>query len=81
MTGTITEYSSGNRAERYLVGFGAGSAKLVAHVTFSDAQIGQLRFQRDITGKISKGNYGGSSGKIADQLAQEIVRVIKEHSF
>jgi hypothetical protein len=81
LTGTIVAYDSGNRAERYLVGFGAGAARLVAHIRFTNSATGRTVFERDVTGKIRGGMYGGSSSGVADQLAKEIARVVKSESF
>jgi hypothetical protein len=81
MTGTIVTFNSGNRAERYLVGFGAGAAKLVAHIRFTNIATGHTVFERVVTGKIRGGMYGGSSSGVADQLAKEIARVVKGESF
>ena len=37
LVGTITEYKEGNRTARYLVGFGAGKAKIKAHIKILDS--------------------------------------------
>lgn len=42
VTPTITRFVGGNRAERYLIGFGAGATKLTIHFVFSDAETGKL---------------------------------------
>jgi hypothetical protein len=81
ITGTIVASNSGNRAERYVVGFGAGAAKVVAHIRFTNIATGHTVFERVVTGKIRGGMYGGSSSGVADQLSKEIARVVKGESF
>jgi hypothetical protein len=41
VTGVVTKYNKGNRAARYLIGFGAGRTKLVAQVKVVDTRIGR----------------------------------------
>ena len=81
MRGFLTDFTSGSRAKRYLVGFGAGAAEVVAHVKFVDAVTSEAIFERDITAKMSGGAFGGSTKGIADQLVKEIVKVVKRESF
>src|SRR5262250_2033627 len=40
LSGTVTDFEPGSQAERYLVGFGAGAAKLRMHCVFQDAATG-----------------------------------------
>lgn len=81
LTGTLIEYNPGNRAKRLLVGMGAGAGEAVAHVTLKEKETGKSIFERDVTAKMIKGTYGGSTGNLADLLAKEIARVIKRESF
>jgi hypothetical protein len=81
MKGSLIDFTSGNRAERYLIGLGAGAAEAVAHLKFVDAATGEAVFERDVTAKMTRGTFGGSSNGVADQLVKEIVKVVKNETF
>lgn len=78
VTGTITKYSKGNQAARYLVGFGAGSTVIHAHIKCYDAATKDLLFERDVDGKVIMGMMGGKSEGANNGLAKEIDKDIKE---
>ncbi len=81
VTGTITEYKPGNRATRYLVGFGAGSTKIAAQVQFTDGESGSVVLDRKVDGKVLMGVMGGNSAGATNGLAKEVVKVVKDRFF
>jgi uncharacterized protein DUF4410 len=81
MTGTLVEFNPGSRAKRYFGGYGAGAAEAVAHIKLTDETTGEVVFERDITGKMSSGAFGGSASGVAGQLAREISKVLKKQSL
>ena len=81
ITGTVTKYKKGNQATRYLVGFGAGSTVVDAHIKCYDAASKELLFERDVDGKVVMGLMGGKSEGANNGLAKEISKDIKQKFF
>lgn len=75
ITGSVTQYIEGNRTARYLIGFGAGRAKLKAHIQVTDST-GKLIFEKDVDGNVVMGAFGGNSNDITRGLAKEIAKDI-----
>ena len=72
LEGEVIEYKAGNQAARYLVGFGAGKTKVVAHVKFIDTATNQVVFEDNVDGKVVMGLLGGSSPGATRGLAKEV---------
>lgn len=81
ITGTVTKYKKGSQATRYLVGFGAGSTVIDAHIKCYDAASKELLFERDVDGKVVMGLMGGKSEGANNGLAKEISKDIKQKFF
>lgn len=81
LTGVITEFQNGNRAVRYLVGFGAGKTKIVARVKLVDGATGALLLEDDVDGKVIMGPAGGESDGAATGLAKEVAKVVNRRLF
>lgn len=81
ITGTITKYKKGNQAERYLVGFGAGSTVIGAHIKCYDAATKEPLFEQDVDGKVVIGVMGGKSEGANNGLAKEIAKDVKKAFF
>lgn len=81
ITGTVTKYSKGNQAARYLVGFGAGSTIIDAHIKCIDAASKDLLFEKDVDGKVVMGIMGGKSEGANNGLAKEIAKNVKQKFF
>ena len=81
LTGVITKYKPGSRAKRYLVGFGAGSTKVVAHISLIDVTSGATLFEKDVDGKVWIGVFGGDSSGATRGLAKEVAKVTKKALF
>ncbi len=81
VSGTITKYSKGSRAARYLVGFGAGRTKLVAGVKVIDAESGELLFEQDVDGHVYGGLFGGETDQAKGNMASEIVKTMTKKGY
>jgi curli biogenesis system outer membrane secretion channel CsgG len=80
LSGTVTEYNEGNRTARYLIGLGAGRAKIKAHIKILDSS-GILLFEKDVDGNVLMGAFGGDSGGITRGLAKEVAKVTLKKFF
>lgn len=81
LVGTVTKYQAGSQAKRYLVGFGAGKTKVVAHVKFVDKSSGIILFEKDVDGKVVFGIFGGKSKTSLRDVGKEIAEVAKKQFF
>lgn len=81
LVGTVTEFQKGSRAKRYLIGFGAGKTKVVAHVRWIDRQTNEVVFEDDVDGKVIMGFTGGESIGATRGLAKEVAKVTKKTFF
>jgi hypothetical protein len=81
ITGQVTKYSKGNRAARYLVGFGAGRTKLVADVKVADAETGQVLFEQNVDGHVYGGFFGGNTDQAKGELASEIIKTMTKKGY
>lgn len=74
----ILSFKEGNRALRYFVGFGAGSAKTLIETKYydkSDNLLGKLKTKSSL----SMGIFGGDSNEILNLVAEKIVNFAKEN--
>ncbi|HRH40085.1 MAG TPA: DUF4410 domain-containing protein [Pyrinomonadaceae bacterium] len=78
LTGTITKYEPGNRAARYLIGFGAGKTKVAALITITDKATGKVVLEKTVDGKVIIGLFGGDSNGATRGLAKEVAIVTKK---
>lgn len=76
LSGTVTEFEPGSQAERYLVGFGAGAAKLKMHFAFQDAATGKEILSTDHQHKYWIGAFGGSKNAATTRTAEGMVKSI-----
>jgi len=81
LVGTVIEYKKGSRAARYLVGFGAGSTVIKAHIKIMDRATGEVLFEDDVDGKVVMGAIGGESVGATRGLAKEIAGKTKKEFF
>ncbi len=77
LAGTITEFKKGNRAVRYMVGFGAGKTKVKAHIKFLDPLTNATVAEKDVNGLVWIGFIGGESMGATRGLAKEVAKVAK----
>lgn len=78
MTGTITKFKPGNRAARYLIGFGAGMTKIVALVKVVEKATGKILMEENVDGKVIIGLFGGDSKGATRGLAKEVASDTKK---
>ena len=82
-SGTITDFTPGSRAERYLVGFGAGAAKLKVQFVLQDAASGEELLRVDDHRTYWAGTFGGSKSdattQTAEGMAQSLTNDIKKN--
>jgi curli biogenesis system outer membrane secretion channel CsgG len=81
LTGIVTEFNPGSRAARYLVGFGAGSTKIKAHIKILDSTTNEVLFEDDVDGKVVMGAMGGESVGATRGLAKEVASKTKKVFF
>jgi hypothetical protein len=82
LVGTVTAFQAGNRALRYMIGFGAGKTKIVAHVKFVDRETGAVLFEKDVDGKVILGGAIKSESIGATRgLAKEVAKVARQKFF
>jgi curli biogenesis system outer membrane secretion channel CsgG len=81
ITGEIIKYVKGNRAARYMVGFGVGATKIITDVKFIDAKTGEVVHQQTVDGDVTWGFFGGDSDDAKSGVADEIIRVMKKNKF
>ena len=81
LTGTVTQYDKGSRAARYMIGFGAGKTKVVAHIKIADKATGEVLFEDDVDGKVIIGVIGGESVGATRGLAKEVAGKTKKEFF
>ena len=76
LNGSIVAFKKGNRAERYIAGFGAGESKLKVRFTLVDAKTGAEVMSWDQTGtfKGMAAPFGGGSGKADQSDAGSVVK-------
>jgi hypothetical protein len=78
LTGVVTELDEGSRAARWAVGFGAGKAKIRAHVKFVDVATGAVNLEKDVYGRKIGGVAGGAAINSTRGLAKEVAKLAKE---
>lgn len=79
IVGEVTNYDKGNRAARYLIGFGAGATKVNANVKFIDAATGNVLLEKQVDGVVWIGMFGGDSNGAKSGLAKEISNLAKKN--
>src|SRR4051812_22621979 len=79
LEGEVIEYKAGNQAMRYMVGFGAGKTKVVAHVKFVDPKTKDVIFEDNVDGKVLMGLLGGNSPGATRGLAKEVASKASDH--
>ncbi len=81
LTGEVTKYVKGNRAARYLVGFGAGKTKIMVDVKLTDVSTGEVVFSQVVDGDVTWGLFGGSSEGAKGGVSDEVIREMKKRGL
>ena len=76
LSGTVTDYKPGNRAMRYLVGFGAGAQKFPVQATLTDKATGAVLGSDEIVDRKVAGWAGGSDEKGMEDFSEKIAGFI-----
>ncbi|MGH7354151.1 MAG: DUF4410 domain-containing protein [Candidatus Rokuibacteriota bacterium] len=79
LEGTITRLAPGNRALRYLIGFGAGAAKAQAETRFVDVQTGKVVLVTADRRKASFGIFGGDSEEHLQEAFSDMARDLAKY--
>jgi hypothetical protein len=77
MSGKILRFNKGNRAERYMVP-GLGRTSLRAQIEFLDPVTKKPLFQKEVSGHVVMGLFGGGSQGATNGLAKDVVKVVKK---
>jgi hypothetical protein len=77
MTGKILRFNKGSRAERYMVP-GLGTTSLRAQIEFIDPSSKKSLFQKEVSGHVVMGLFGGDSKGATNGLAKGVVKVVKK---
>lgn len=75
--GKITDFKKGNKALRYLVGFGAGAQKIQIMASLRSGD-GKFTAEGEISDKKIGGLLGGSEDKGIQDFAEKVVDFVKE---
>jgi hypothetical protein len=72
---TVIKFDKGNRAARYMVGFGAGATKIKVRFVFCDAATGKELFRSDREGKFygAISLVGGSKEHAVTEAAGDVI--------
>ena len=81
ISGEVVKYVKGNRAARYLVGFGAGKTKIMVDVKLTDAATGEVVFNQTVDGDVTWGVFGGSSDSAKGGVSDELIREMKKRGL
>jgi hypothetical protein len=79
LTGVITQYERGNRAERYFFGFGAGTSRTYCLFRLVDKATNEVLLERMDNGSVSGGLFGGGSAGAMNELAEHIAKSIEKN--
>jgi hypothetical protein len=77
LTGKVTHFKTGSRAKRYVIGYGAGSTEIYAHVTFLDRSTGQAVIAQEVRGVMAGGLFGGESLNVTRDFAKKVATSTK----
>ena len=77
LSGKVTDFKKGNKALRYLVGFGAGAQK-VEIMTYLKMKNGTVVAEKDISDRKSGGFLGGSDDKGLKDFAEKVLAFVKK---
>jgi hypothetical protein len=73
----ITGYTPGNKAERYIIGFGAGSTQVDAKISFLDGDTGRTAMTEDLRAVLAAGLFGGAAEDVVKDFARQIAVMTK----
>lgn len=74
LSGTVTYFDPGNRAERY---FGSGQGQIVIYVVFGDRPTSETLVTDQISATLSGGTFGGKAKNITHEFAKTLANTTK----
>ena len=77
LAGTVNHFKPGSRAKRYVIGLGAGSTEIYAHLNFIDRATGQVVMAQEVRGQMAGGFIGGESLNVTRDFAKKVVNSVK----
>ena len=77
LTGLITNYNPGNRAQRYFGMAAAGAAEIDSKIAFVDGLTGKTIMWQDLRGVLAGGFFGGKSEDALKDFARQVVNKVK----
>ena len=77
MTGRILRFNKGSRMERYMVP-GMGATSIRAQIEFIDPATKRSLFQKEVSGHVFIGLFGGNSKGATNGLAKDVAKVVKK---
>jgi TPR repeat protein len=78
LTGTITRFDPGSQERRRVIGLGAGTTRIDAHVRILDQRTCAVVLEADVDGKVVGGWGGGDSFGATRGVAKEVVQLARK---
>ncbi|HYO47987.1 MAG TPA: DUF4410 domain-containing protein [Gemmatimonadota bacterium] len=79
ISGRILSFEEGSRAQRYLIGLGAGKALATVECVFTDKASGRQIAIASFDGELSGGLFGGSSSGAAEGVTKAVRDFLKDN--
>ncbi len=76
--GTLVKFNPGNRAARYIVGFGAGTASFEVECVFKDQKMGAELYRARYESKLAGGFFGGNKKDSVRGCVDGITKELKK---
>ena len=77
VNGEVIDYKKGNRAVRYMVGFGAGKQKIETNLILSEKKSGKVIAKQRVVDRKIGGLVGGSENKGKRDYAEKVNKFIR----
>lgn len=77
VNGEVIDYKKGNRAVRYMVGFGAGKQKIETNLVLSEKKSGKVLARERVVDRKIGGLVGGSEDKGKRDYAEKVNKFIR----
>jgi hypothetical protein len=77
ITGSILDYSKGSKTAQFLIGFGAGAAKITTALRLVDVRTGKVVFAGNFTGKIA--DWTKENKEVFTKAAKNFAKALNKH--
>ena len=81
LSGTIKQYAPGSQTLRYIIGLGAGKAKIITSFKITDKTTGKVLIEKDVEGTVWNGMWGGDKVQATRNTAKKIASETKKTLF